>query len=455
MADRSESPLAAVLMLGLVVLVAVGATLLGQSRHAAREDALLGGEVQCELRGREPTESVTVGPGVVGLMLQCDRPVEIADVAMTLDGEPVDVTTYPGEGERYWSIVADTLLTTQADHTARVEVEAGGRSLVEEWSFTFTPSILVPPGPDSPPAIAVMVRADGSIETYTFDHVPDTCGEVLSTFFCAEHREIPFTPIRYEELDLFVPAIPADATIRPRDPSCFTALRPTPAAPEAPRGLELEPMPVEGGTGVTLQWEDLADDEDCYVLERATWGQYPEQIQVLATLPAGSTSFVDPRPYGAPGGVAYRVYAATEDARSAYSETVAYAFDEPASAPSPVCYARGVPGGEGAPAPPSGLEAKLVPPVSRSGWGVDLAWEDNADGEACYVLETEIKGPVEATIDTTVEPRTFPANTTEGGVSYSLTRTSFEVTYRVYAATENARSEAVEITVEIPGMPPQ
>ena len=447
MPERSQSPLVGAGMLALVALVTAVAILVARpSTRSESSTPEADASAVCDLAGREPTESLTFGPGVVGLVLRCDRPVEPSNISMALDGADLEVATYPGDDGRLWTIVGDTLLTTRGEHVARVEVEAGGHSLAEEWPFTWAPVPNPSPGLDSPPAIAVIERHDGTIDTYAFAHTPDTCGESLTTFFCAPHREIPFTPIQYEEMDFFAGIIPTDATIRPRDTSCFTALAASPSGPDAPREVRLKPMPAPGGTGTVLEWDDVADDESCYVIERALWGQYPAQIQVIATLPAGATSYVDERPYGAPGGVAYRVYAATPDARSAPSEVVAYAFDEPATAASPVCYTGSAVGGAEAPAAPSALEAELLPPVSRGGWGVDLTWEDHADGEFCYVVEAE-------RADGTVETRMLIANTTEEQFSYDFTRTPFEVTYRLYAATETARSEAIEVTVEVPGIP--
>src|SRR5690606_13557540 len=203
-----------------------------------------------------------------------------------------------------------------------------------------------------------------------------------------------------------------DETIRPRDESCFTALSPSPDGPEAPSALAIEPLDVPGGTGVTLAWEDMADDETCYVVERGFWGQYPQQTQVIATLPPDTTTYRDQRPYGEPGGVVYRVYAASANARSEYSAPVALAFTAPSTAPSPVCVG-GESGRPGAPAAPSDLTTELIDPVSRAGWGVDLAWTDNADGEFCYIVEIEVDGEV-------VDTRTLVANETETQYTHPL-----------------------------------
>ena len=335
-------------------------------------------------------------------------------------------------------------------HVARVEVTADGREVSVEWPFVYTPLPRTLPGPDSPPALAVIEREDGEVDVFAFGHTPTTCGEVLTSFFCASHREFPFTPFRMEEGDFFAGIFPADETIRPTDDQCFTALAATDPGPEAPTDVTLEPLPVTGGTGATIRWQDESDEETCYVVERATWGQYPPQIQVLATLPPDTTTYVDDRPYGAPGGVAYRVYAATTEARSEYSEAVAHTFTTPATAPSPVCFG-GDPGGEGAPALPTDLTAELEPPRSRAGWGVHLRWDDNADGEACYVVEVE---DVEVRAGYLSEPGALPANTTEvRGLSVPFSREVQTLTYRVYAATGDARSHSVEITVEVPGIP--
>src|SRR3546814_13254871 len=87
MTARPQSPFALALVL-LAPAVLVAFLWLGVQRSDAPAD--------CTFLGREPTESVTSGPGVLGVVLVCDEAAVLTDVSMALDGDAVEVDTYPG-----------------------------------------------------------------------------------------------------------------------------------------------------------------------------------------------------------------------------------------------------------------------------------------------------------------------------------------------------------------------
>jgi hypothetical protein len=406
----------------------------------------------CTFAGQWPTTAVTSGPAVLGVVARCTQPIDRASIAMSIDGASVPVDVFPQGDE--WVIVSHEP-PPEGDHTARVDLVAGGQPASEAWDFGFSRPVVEQPGPDSPTSVGVVERADGSVDTYPFPHTMSTCGNGLTSYFCSEFRGAEFTLLHFEEGDYFVGVIPADFTTHQTDPTCATVLQPTPDGPAAPTNLEVTLTSVPGGTGADLTWQDHATDESCYVVERVTWGQYPQQIQVIATLPADSTSYHDPRPYGAPGlaaggvasgGIAYRVYAATSDARSEYSATVGRKLTQPATAHNAVCYeGDNTEGGPGAPVP---LPYVLFPPVSRAGWSAELHWQSRAGNETCFVVEeSRNNAPFEVIA-------LLPANSTAYHVpDFPISPQPQHVTYRVTTVTETARSNPALFEVDIPPFP--
>jgi hypothetical protein len=406
----------------------------------------------CTFAGQWPTTSVTSGPAVLGVVARCTQPIDRASIAMSIDGASVPVDVFPQGDE--WVIVSHEP-APEGDHTARVDLVASGQPSSETWDFGFTRPVVEQPGPDSPPSVGVVEREDGRVDTYPFPHTMSTCGSGLNSYFCSEFRDAEFTLLHFEDGDYFVGVIPADFTTHQTDPTCATMLQPSPDGPAAPTNLEVTLTPVPGGTGADLEWQDRATDESCYVVERVTWGQYPQQIQVIATLPADSTSYHDPRPYGAPGlaagggasgGIAYRVYAATSDARSEYSATVGRKLTQPAVATNAVCYeGDNTEGGPGAPVP---LPYVLFPPVSRAGWSAELHWQSRADNETCFVVEeSRNNAPFEAIA-------LLPANSTAYHVPhFPISPQPQHASYRVTTVTETARSNPALFEVDIPPFP--
>ncbi len=125
---------------------------------------------------------------------------------------------------------------------------------------------------------------------------------------------------------------------------------------------------VFASSQIELSWNDNADDESAYSLERSPDGM--SGWTQIASLPANSTAYAD-------GDLAcdqqyfyrLRAYRADDQAYSPYSEP-ASAITEHCSLP-----------------PPTGLTASAV-----SSSQIDLKWTDNAADESAYLVERSLDG---------------------------------------------------------------
>lgn len=128
------------------------------------------------------------------------------------------------------------------------------------------------------------------------------------------------------------PAV-APTSVRAGVSDCFVSSEAPVGGPAAPTQLEADLAlvpPDPQAYAVDLTWADNAADEICYVVERrlSAYVAHPP-YETVAILPANSTSYRDPGPYAyelGHNGAFYRVYAATEIARSEYSNEDGVAF---------------------------------------------------------------------------------------------------------------------------------
>jgi hypothetical protein len=112
---------------------------------------------------------------------------------------------------------------------------------------------------------------------------------------------------------------------------CFIAPEASNGGPAAPTNLTDSLSNAQPFFQFDLLWEDRSDDETCFVVEAdVTVGA---KFEVIAVLPANTSAFHDPGPYGQGKSVVYRVYAASNTARSAYSN--ATLADVPIFEPNP------------------------------------------------------------------------------------------------------------------------
>ena len=134
--------------------------------------------------------------------------------------------------------------------------------------------------------------------------------------------------------------------------------------PAAPNGL----VTSNGGAStITLGWNDNANNERAFTIDRSTDGVYFSQ---LAQVPANTTTFTD-NSLGAIGTYYYRVRALSVAGASANSAVVAYSND-PSLIP---------------PVAPSSLVA-----VAGSPTEIDLLWVDNATNETNFKVERSSDG---------------------------------------------------------------
>lgn len=225
------------------------------------------------------------------------------------------------------------------------------------------------------------------------------------------------------------PTVLAHST--PPPAACWGRGQQSPSAPSPPTNLRAElvssALALEGQT-VRLQWDDSADDEQCYVIEQkvgeADWSVY----EALGGAPPSSTGAVSTEVVPLEPGVhCYRVYFGHEEGRSAYSNEAClnvevppriatptpgpfYTWPAPApSTPAPApalatpvvptfglpsdCNAGGPVGAPNAPDAPSHLNISLwsLGDVPRD-FGpsiIEFGWHDNSDDENCFVLMFE------------------------------------------------------------------
>jgi hypothetical protein len=222
---------------------------------------------------------------------------------------------------------------------------------------------------------------------------------------------------------------PALAHSTPPPAACWGRGPQSPSAPNAPTNLRAElvssPLALEGQL-VRLQWDDNADDEQCYVIEQKVgegdWSVY-EAVGGAppSNMGTASTEIVPLEP----GVHRYRVYFGNEEGRSAYSNEASLNVDvlpriatptpgpfytRPAPAPptpapvpalaTPVVPTFGLPPdcnavgpSPEAPDAPSHLDISLwslgdVPPDFGPSI-VEFGWDDNSDDENCFVLMFE------------------------------------------------------------------
>lgn len=99
--------------------------------------------------------------------------------------------------------------------------------------------------------------------------------------------------------------------------NCFVSASPISPAIDAPSDLEAEHFFFSGRLGIweVVRWQDNADNETCYVVEKSGDGA---TFQPIAVLPANAECLLD-KTESLDHGWFYRVYAATETERSAYS----------------------------------------------------------------------------------------------------------------------------------------
>ncbi len=105
-------------------------------------------------------------------------------------------------------------------------------------------------------------------------------------------------------------------------PACGDAH--APPGLEAPSALDANNFRIAGRPILTLTWQDNSTDEECFVIERRVAtppapGNTPPW-ETIAVVDADTTACIDWGPYGmGEGGLFYRVYAATSNSRSEYS----------------------------------------------------------------------------------------------------------------------------------------
>src|SRR5437870_3405013 len=115
----------------------------------------------CTFSGYWPTTSVTTGPAVVGLVATCTAPVDRSSIVMSIDGASMATDAYQSGAD--WVIVLHDR-APEGNHTAQVDLVAGGQPASETWNFTLVLPVIEQPGPDSPPSVGVIERKDGSVE---------------------------------------------------------------------------------------------------------------------------------------------------------------------------------------------------------------------------------------------------------------------------------------------------
>jgi len=228
------------------------------------------------------------------------------------------------------------------------------------------------------------------------------------------------------------PLVRATATpVWPTPPpaACWGKGPQSPLAPSPPTNLRAElvssPLALEGQL-VRLQWDDNADDDLCYVIEKKITTEDWSIYEAVGGAPPSDTGAVSTDIVPLELGVhCYRMYLGNEEGRSAYSNEVCldvqvlpriatptpgpfepWPFPEPPTpAPPPAtpvvptyglppdCRVEGRAGAPGAPNPPSNLTISLwslggVAPAFGPSI-IEFGWDDNSDNESCFVLMFE------------------------------------------------------------------
>ena len=195
-----------------------------------------------------------------------------------------------------------------------------------------------------------------------------------------------------------------------------TAVTQSPVVPP-PSAPDLAAQPVSTSE-IVLSWSDLADEQG-YTLDRCQ-GSGCTSFVTLATLPAGSTSYIDTR-LAAGTTYSYRLQAFNPGGSSAWSNT--------ATATTQVVTA---------PTAPTGLSA-----TATSGW-VTLHWTDTSTNETGFRV-LRCKG-------TKCTPTTVVATLAAGVVTWTdfgvLPRTSYR--YRIQAYNGGGTGTSGIVTVKTP-----
>jgi hypothetical protein len=196
-----------------------------------------------------------------------------------------------------------------------------------------------------------------------------------------------------------------------------------PGAPNPPaefQALLSSAADVCEGFIVRLRWNDDADNELCYGIERKVGEGEWEFYQGGGPVDQGEDSSFSLEDVPQSVGVhCYRVYYANEAGRSAYSDEACVQVDvvprvetfTPLLSPTPVptrppgCNLDGPVGSPQAPTAPSNLRVTLrdEPGLPQPAF-VDFTWDDNSTDEACFILSfvgpdliTEVTGPNQTT----------------------------------------------------------
>jgi predicted phage tail protein len=143
-------------------------------------------------------------------------------------------------------------------------------------------------------------------------------------------------------------------------------------APAAP--TELEAHVVHDVLLIEVRWQDNADNEDSYVIERSTEAESGPWSELAILLP-DSINYYD---VGLEDGATYwyRVAAANSAGTSGYSNV---ASGTATGLPTPPATT---------PAAPTELEAHVV----HDALMIEVRWQDNADNEGSYVIERSLEG---------------------------------------------------------------
>ncbi len=183
--------------------------------------------------------------------------------------------------------------------------------------------------------------------------------------------------------------------------AALTVLNP----PPAPTNLTAT---LQAGPQVSLNWQDNANNETGFVVERATGGGAFAQI---ATVGANVTTYLDTTVQLGTT-YTYRVAAVNNVGASVYSNTVQVTVQSAVAAPT-------------------NLTATIQTTPSLQ---VQLIWTDNATNETGFVIERAVNGGAFTTL-TTVGPRVGTGN-----VNYSDTAVTGGNTYAYRVAAVNGPS---------------
>lgn len=160
-------------------------------------------------------------------------------------------------------------------------------------------------------------------------------------------------------------------------PECLVAPNPIDDSIAAPSDLTADLLFFPGGFWIVIEWADNTDVETCYVVERGPNDFDDPQFSTIAVLEPDSTCLIDASDEirDPPLGWLYRVYAATGNSRSEYSNLQGIGgpvyHEQPSpSPPTPIpgCFLFE---GEGAPSPtptrsPESPLPTVAPPFPRA-----------------------------------------------------------------------------------------